>query len=73
MKNVNLNPEVIIDRVMEDLSQRLIDLNQERANQLNAHISAAAENVIHAARYHFVSDHGPKYPAVSKHHPLVHQ
>ncbi|CAK1603726.1 unnamed protein product [Parnassius mnemosyne] len=55
----------------EALAQRLAQLNAAQADELRAHLRAAAANCLAAMRYYRLQPDGPKIEEVSEKHPLV--
>ncbi|KAG1659081.1 Glycogen debranching enzyme [Nymphon striatum] len=67
----NKNDEKSIIRCCSAFRHHLNNLNNDVINEVNKHLMAAVENVIHSMRYERLQHDGPKIKLVTKEHPLV--
>ena len=70
--NVFSRPERV-EKCCEALTQRLIQLNQQKEEEVGDHINAAIENFIGNAHYRFVNPDGPRLGQVTDDEPLMHR
>ena len=69
----NTPEDTRVEQACHALQQRLVQLNEQKASEVNSHLEAAINNLAANIRWRFIDGNGPRLPAVTEEEPIMYK